>query len=230
MRWPTSGKRNANVCYTRNVNIYHIRNIKIYHTRNVNTYHTSGAFISVLGIERRMPGAVFLRGDLVALRTIESEDVEFMRDCINDPDVREGLTTDRPINAEQEREFFEEQVSSEEGVNLAICADGEIAGLINLHGVQQSAGHAEIGLWLAPEFHGHGYGTKASRLLTEHAFDELRLHRVQARVLATNEASARIWEKLGFEEEGRHRDEEFKNGEYVDMRYFGVLEDEWDRN
>lgn len=174
-----------------------------------------------------MPGALFLRGDDVTLRTIEEDDIEFLRDAINDPDVREGLTTAYPFNIEQEREFFEEQVSNQEEVNLAICSDGEITGTIGLHDLNERAGTCEIGLWIAPEFHGRGYGTEASRLLTDHAFRELRMHRVQARVLAINEASARIWEKLGFEEDGVHRDEAFTNGEHVDMRYFGVLKDEW---
>ncbi|MFC7080554.1 GNAT family N-acetyltransferase [Halorussus caseinilyticus] len=175
-----------------------------------------------------MPGAVFLRGDDVTLRTIEEDDLDFLRDAINDPDVREGLTTAYPINAEQEREYFEERISAEDDVHLAIYADGEITGTVGLHDVDQRSGHCEVGIWLATEYHGRGYGTEASRLVTDYAFRELRMHRVQARVLATNEASARIWEKLGFEEEGIHRDEAFTGGEYVDMRYFGVLESEWE--
>ncbi|NEU57044.1 GNAT family N-acetyltransferase [Halorussus sp. MSC15.2] len=174
-----------------------------------------------------MPGAVFLRGDSITLRTIEAEDVEFMRDTVNDPEVREGLTTAFPFNAEQEREYFEERISNQEDVNLAICTDGEMAGTIGLHDMNQRSGHCEVGLWLATDYHGRGYGTEASRLLTDYAFRELRMHRVQARVLATNDASARIWQKLGFREEGVHHDEAFTDGEYVDIRYFGVLEDEW---
>jgi RimJ/RimL family protein N-acetyltransferase len=174
-----------------------------------------------------MPGGVFLRGENVTLRTIEEEDLEFLRDTVNDPEVRQGLTTAFPFNAEQEREYFEARISNQEDVHLAICADGELTGTIGLHDFANQAGHCEIGLWLAPEFHGRGYGTEASRVLTDYAFRELRMHRVQARVLASNEASARIWEKLGFEEEGVHRDEAFTDGEHVDMRYFGVLADEW---
>ena len=191
-----------------------------------------------------MPGALFLRGNDIALRTIEEADVEFLRDAINHPRVREGLTTAYPINAEQEREYFEERISNREDVNLAICADGEarsasdqsggddprddeIAGTIGLHDVHERAGNCEIGLWLAPEYHGRGYGTEASRLLTDFAFRELRMHRVQARVLDTNDASRRIWEKLGFEKEGVHRDEAFTGGEYVDVHYFAALADEW---
>ena len=174
-----------------------------------------------------MPGPVFLRGDDVSLRTVEEEDLEFLRDTINDPAVREGLTTAYPINAEQEREYFEERISNREDVHFAIAADGDIVGTIGLHDLDQRSGNCEIGLWLAADYHGRGYGTEASGLLTDFAFRELRMHRVQARVLATNPASARIWEKLGFAEEGVHRDRAFTGGEYVDVRYFGVLESEW---
>lgn len=176
-----------------------------------------------------MPGATFLRGENVTLRTVEEADVEFLRDTINDPEVREGLLTAKPLNGRQEREYFEERISSDETVSLLICEGDDPAGTIGLNDVDQRTGTCEIGLWLAPEYHGRGYGTEASRLLTGYAFDELRMHRVQARVLADNVASRRIWEKLGFAEEGVHRDEAYRGGRHVDVHYYGVLDEEWDQ-
>ena len=175
-----------------------------------------------------MPGATFLRGESVTLRTVEEEDLEFLRDTINDPEVREGLLTTKPFNGHQEREYFEERISSDETVSLLICEGDDPAGSIGLKDIEQVAGTCEIGLWLAPEYHGQGYGTEASRLVTAYAFDELRMHRVQARVLADNAASHRIWEKLGFAEEGVHRDEAYLGGEHVDVHYYGMLAEEWD--
>lgn len=175
-----------------------------------------------------MPGAVFLRGDDVTLRTVEEEDLEFIQDYVNDPDVRAGLSMSMPINGEQEREYFEERISSDEDVHLLICSDDEAVGMIGLD-VGDRHGTAEIGISIAPEFHGNGYGTEASRLLTTYAFDELRMHRVMARAFAFNEASKRIWEKLGFEQEGRHREAAFTGGEHVDVVFFGALADEWER-
>ncbi|USZ68370.1 GNAT family N-acetyltransferase [Halorussus salilacus] len=175
-----------------------------------------------------MPGAVFLRGDGVTLRTVEESDVEFLRDTLNDPEVRARLMTNRPLNRHQEREYFEERISSDETVSLMICSDGETVGNVSLSPIDQRAGNCEIGLWVAPDHHGRGYGTEASRLLTGYAFDELRMHRVGARVFAHNDASRRILEKIGFEREGVHRDEAFTGGEYVDVCYYGVLADEWD--
>ncbi|MFC7047077.1 GNAT family N-acetyltransferase [Halobacteriaceae archaeon GCM10025711] len=174
-----------------------------------------------------MPGAVFLQGDDVALRTIEEEDLEFLRDTINDPRVRRFLSMRDPVNLHQEREFFEEVVASENGVNLLVTVDGEAAGTVGLHPEGGPNVTAEIGLFLAEAYWGNGYGTEASELLTDYAFDARRFHRVTARVYEPNVASARIWEKLGFRHEATFREADFNDGEYVDVRLYAVLEDEW---
>jgi RimJ/RimL family protein N-acetyltransferase len=49
-----------------------------------------------------------------------------------------------------------------------------------------------------------------------------------ARAVAENAASRRIWEKLGFREEGYFREAAFHGGEYRDMVYYAVLDEEWD--
>ncbi|WP_158056898.1 GNAT family N-acetyltransferase [Halorussus halophilus] len=175
-----------------------------------------------------MPGAVFLRGADVTLQTVEQEDIEFVQDYVNDPDVRAGLSMSMPINGKQEQEYFEERISGDDDVHLLICADDEAVGMISLT-LDDRHGSAEIGISIAPEFHGNGYGTEASRLLTTYAFDELRMHRVMARAYAFNEGSKCIWEKLGFEQEGLHREAAFTNGEYVDVVFYGALADEWEQ-
>lgn len=175
-----------------------------------------------------MPGPVFLRGDDVTLRTVEEEDLPFLQETINDPEVRQHLAGGRtPINAAQEREYYDEVVSSDEAVNLVVCDGEEAVGTIGLMDLDHRNGTAEIGLFLAPEYHGRGFGTEASELVTGYAFGELRLHRVLARVLAGNEASMRVWEKLGYEHEGVHREAAFVGGEHVDLHHYGVLADEW---
>jgi len=116
-----------------------------------------------------MPGSVFLRGADVTLRTVEEEDLEFLRDVLNDPDVRRYLGQQTPTNGEQEREWFEERGSDDDSVNLLVCAgpDGdERAGTVGFGPADAVDGSAEIGLFLAPEHWGEGYGTEAARLLT----------------------------------------------------------------
>ena len=156
-----------------------------------------------------MPGAVYLEAEAVTLNTIEEEDLPFLRDTIDDPAVRAGLLYRPPLNLEQEREYFETVVCDDGSVNLLVCVDGEPAGTIGLEDVDEVAGTAEIGLFLDEAHWGQGVGTEAARLLTDFALRERRLHRVYARVRTDDEASARIWEKLGYRHEATHREAVF---------------------
>lgn len=175
-----------------------------------------------------MPGATFLSGDRVTLRTVEEEDLEFLRDHSNDPAIRHPMTFDRPSNLERQRERFEDMYDGDD-TGLLACVDGDPVGYVMLFHVDDSAGHAEVAYWVSPDAQGEGYATEAVALLLDYAFDERRLHRVRARALATNTASRGLLEKLGFTEEGVQRDEKFVGGEYVDTHFYGLLEDEWDR-
>lgn len=174
-----------------------------------------------------MPGAVYVEGDGLTLNTVEEEDLPFLRDTINDPAVRAGLLYRPPLNLEAERDYFESVICDDGSVNLLVCVDGEPAGTIALESIDDVNGSAEIGLFLDEAFWGAGHGSEAARLLTDFAFRERRLHRVYARVLADNEASARIWEKLGYRHEATHHEAAFYEGEFVDVEWYAVLADEW---
>lgn len=174
-----------------------------------------------------MPGAVFLEGEKVDLRTVEEEDVQFLQENINKPEIRKNLTVRKPVNMKQQQDFFQEVVSSGEDVHLAIYSEGEITGIVSLEDEEDDVRAATIGLWIATEYQGNGYGTEAVELITDYGFNELNYHRISARAYEDNKASQKIWEKLGFEKEGELREKTFYKGEFGDIYIYGVLEDEW---
>lgn len=173
-----------------------------------------------------MPGAVFLEGDKVNLRTIEEEDIEFLNN-VNNPEIRTNLSSvSSPQNLKQQKDFFDNAICSDDEVHLGICQDEEIIGIISL--IPQENGEvAKIGLWIHTDYHGNGYGTEASRLVTEYGFSQARYHKVYARAYESNKASQRVWEKLGFEKEAELREQCYRNGKYEDVYVYGVLEHEW---
>ena len=163
-----------------------------------------------------MPGPVFIDGDRVELRTVEEEDLDFLQELINDPAIRRSLVNRSPINGQQEQEWFEESASAEDydDVDLLICRDGDAVGSVGLHGHDPLGVSCEIGIFLAEEHWSEGYGTAASRLVTDYAFRERRIHRVIAHVIDGNDGSQRIWKKLGFRQEATHVEATFIDGEY----------------
>ena len=76
---------------------------------------------------------------------------------------------------------------------------------------------------------GKGYGSEATALLMEYAFDELNLHRVELEVYDFNERARRAYEKVGFVHEGICREALFRDGAYHDIHIMGLLREDWVR-
>lgn len=173
-----------------------------------------------------MPGVAFLRGDRITLRTVETEHLPFIRRNVNDPDVRRPLHVTTPTNLHRKRESFEENSEDDDSVRLVVHAGDEPVGYVSLGPIDRERTKANLGYWIAPEAQGDGYATEAVELVVDYAFDELRLHKVYAKVFDFNPASMRVLEKAGFTEEGVHRDAAFIDGAYRDDHQYGILEDE----
>lgn len=89
---------------------------------------------------------------------------------------------------------------------------------------------AEIGFTLSRALQGRGIGAAAVRLLLEHAFGALGLHRVVAVTDARNAPAARLLERAGFRREGHLIQNVHFKGEWGDEFLFAILRDEWARD
>lgn len=74
---------------------------------------------------------------------------------------------------------------------------------------------------------GNGYSKEAGRLICHHGFNALNVHRVYCGTFEENHAMRRLAAYLGMKEEGRRREAAFKDGRYVDLIEYGVLDHEF---
>ena len=79
-----------------------------------------------------------------------------------------------------------------------------------------------IGL-AGPRLYGRGYGTEMTRLVLDHAFATVGLHRVELEVYAHNPRAQRVYEKCGFRVKGRRRDALLWDGVRYDALLMSVL-------
>jgi ribosomal-protein-serine acetyltransferase len=110
---------------------------------------------------------------------------------------------------------------------MGIWYSGELAGVIGHLGVDWTNRSTELGYWLGASFQGNGLATMACRVLTEHAFHELELNRVEIRCAPENTRSRAIPERLGFREEGTLRQDEWLNDHFEDTVVYGMLAADW---
>ncbi len=68
-----------------------------------------------------------------------------------------------------------------------------------------------------------GYATEAIGRIVDFAFNELKLHRIEANIMPANTASIKVVEKLGFVYEGDSRKYLKINGVWEDHRHYVLL-------
>jgi ribosomal-protein-alanine N-acetyltransferase len=101
-----------------------------------------------------------------------------------------------------------------------------LIGAVSLH-FDSPHNRAEISYWLGAPYWGQGYAPEAVGAAVRYAFDRRSLQKVTSSVLADNQRSVRVLEKLGFSEEGRQRRQIMKWEELHDLLRFGLLKEEY---
>jgi ribosomal-protein-alanine N-acetyltransferase len=106
-------------------------------------------------------------------------------------------------------------------------SDDDLLGGLTLSNVRRGITQAAaVGYWLGLPYIGHGYMAEAVRAIIPFAFDELRLHRLEAACLPHNHASMRVLERNGFQREGLARRYLKIDGKWQDHLLFALLSDD----
>lgn len=172
-----------------------------------------------------MPEPAFLVGETVTLRPVEEEDVAFVHETVNAPEVWRMMRPARAHSRDEIRSVLLTDPSP--GVRLLVAVGSEPVGLVGYTVEDETAGVAALSCWIHPSRVGEGYGTEAVELLVGYGFDQRRLHKFVAEVVQFNEASRRLVEKVGFVAEGRQRKQAFVDGAYHDCLLYGLLAADW---
>lgn len=177
-------------------------------------------------------------GERIRLRALEKEDLPKFVEWLNDPEVRENLFANHPFSKAAEEKWFENMLTQplfEQPLCIDIKSNNEaeetiwhLIGNLSLMHISNTNRSAELGIMIGDKHHwNQGYGTEAIRLLIDHAFNQLNLHRIYLRVYDTNPRGIRCYEKVGFQHEGTQREAIFKEGNYIDIHMMSVLRTEW---
>ncbi|WP_207947042.1 GNAT family protein [Actinomadura sp. 7K507] len=109
-----------------------------------------------------------------------------------------------PASAEEFREYLArfDQVAA---VGMVVCRreGGDLAGTVNINRiVRGSYQRGVLGYAAFLPFAGRGYLTEGVGLAVRYAFEQLKLHRVEADIQPGNAASIKLVRRLGFRREG----------------------------
>jgi putative acetyltransferase len=150
------------------------------------------------------------------VRAVEPEDYPMLKAIYEQPDVLSN-TLQLPFPSVQ---LWKDRISNQRpGTHMLIaCVDdvgvGHIGLTVDANARRRHAGY--LGMGVHDDFAGRGIGELLLRSSLNMADAWLNLTRLELTVFADNERAIRLYERTGFEVEGRLRNYAFRNGSYVD--------------
>lgn len=172
-----------------------------------------------------------IAGDTVVLRRHAPENVTAFRRWYADREIaRLARYQEAPMRAEEIERFFSARVVGDEALAMAvhIRATDRLIGTCAFSQLDADNGSALYHITIGEhDAWGHGYGTEATRLMLDHAFGTLGLHRIALFVFEFNERAVRAYRKCGFVVEGRARESIWRDGRWWDELAMSVLESDW---
>jgi RimJ/RimL family protein N-acetyltransferase len=146
---------------------------------------------------------------------------------LDDPDVLRFTRVPTPVSPGFARAWldrYEEGRREGEREAFAIVEEhGSFLGLAVALRIDRETLTAELGYTIAPEARGRGVATEALRQVTEWAFAELGLIRIELLISVENAASKKVAERCGYVREGVLRSIHLKPGLREDTEIWSRL-------
>lgn len=182
-----------------------------------------------------MRDRIFLEGENFYLRNLSKEDINGSYiHWFDDSEVCKMNSHHRFPNSQESMIKYIESVNNySDKLVLAIINKDDKAhiGNVSLQNINYINRSAEFAIIIGEKkYWGKGVGKQCGKLIIEHGFSELNLHRMHCGTLCENYGMINLAKSLGFKKEGVRRQAEFKNDKYIDIIEFGILKKEWKVN
>lgn len=168
-----------------------------------------------------------LKTDRLLLRQIVANDINNIFKGLSHPDVIKYYAVSFPtlLATQEQMNWYANMIKDDTGRCWAICsADNSIFyGVCTLSSWNKQHRKAETGYWLLPEFWGKGFVAEALQAVFKYGFEDMNLHRIMAEVEDDNPASIAVLKKLGFTKEGTLKECEIKDGRFINLAVFSLL-------
>lgn len=175
-----------------------------------------------------------LETERLYLRPLDTPDIPAFSAYRSDPDIARYQGWGTPFTEEQAEEFIEQMKAVTPGeigqwlqLGMELKDGGTLIGDVAFQIIKDSHRQAEIGMTLAANHHGKGYGSEAVTSLVNYLFGELKVHRIIANCDPENYPAHRLLERVGFRREGCFIESLWYKGYWASELWFAMLEREW---
>lgn len=195
---------------------------------------------TLVPMDSLFPTKPTITGSLVQLRPFTEADIECMGPILADPELikltgsantTEEIKKAVPALDERTLEWYRTREEQTDRLDLAIIdlSNDQCVGEAVLNAWSPADRSCNYRILIGPEGRGRGFGSEATSLVIDYAFENTNLNRISLDVLAFNPRARRAYEKAGFGYEGTSREAFRFDGEYIDDVLMAILRSDWKR-
>ncbi len=167
---------------------------------------------------------------MLEIRGHQKRDIPYRVKWLNNPLANRyiGDTLGVKTTLKQQEEWFADYRKNRSKRFFTITWDKAPVGFMGLSRISPINHNADLFIIIGEDdFRGKGLGRQAMLWLMRYAFDTLRLHKLNLGVLEKNAHALALYQGLGFQEEGRMRDDVFHAEQYYDVISMAMFEDKY---
>jgi RimJ/RimL family protein N-acetyltransferase len=168
----------------------------------------------------RIISLVSPRDSHVSIGPVLPDDMDMLFVWLNDAEAARSDFSYRPVDWFAYKDWLDRQVQASSQVlfTVRLLESGRLIGFVVFKNLQPAYRAAELGVRIGrEEDRGKGYGTRATRLALDYAWNTLNLRRVSLSVFAGNDRAVAAWHSAGFCQEGVMRDAAYTEGSWRDV-------------
>ncbi len=144
------------------------------------------------------------------------------------PEVMRYMDTASPqtlADSEKKMRTIIGDFAQQKGINWIITLKGNetMVGYIGFWRLTLQHLRAEIGYALHQDHWGQGIMSEAMQAVLPWAFQSFQLHSIEANVNPENEASKKLLQRFGFQQEALFRENYFYKGQFLDSAIYGLV-------
>lgn len=171
-----------------------------------------------------------LKGNIINLRALEPEDLEFLYQIENNETFWEVSHTQAPFSKFLLKQYLENvHLDIFEAKQLRLLIENsntkEQIGMIDLFDFNPQHKRAGIGILIHPDFQQNGFASEALSLLIKYSFSHLNLHQLYANITSDNSKSISLFTKHNFNKVGVKKDWVLSDGNFKDEILYQLIKE-----
>lgn len=161
------------------------------------------------------------------IRRLTKTDLPLRVEWMNDSRVYSSMHFSVPVLLENTIMWYEKNITNATRADFVFEENGEVVAFGGLININREINKAELYVFVNPENHKGGVGTRATKAMCRYGFEHLGLEKIYLETNEDNFAAQHVYEKCGFVLEGKFRNEyRTKDNHLLCRLYYGLLKDE----